>query len=176
MKLMFEKIRDLESLYVRHLRMLLSAAELIAIKTPFLAENTSDAELRKLFQGYALRSRDQSTVIRGLLERASSNSDPMKCRVVYALFDEAEDFIQDASHDEVRNAIVIAAAQRIKHYEIAIYGATTEFARVLGRDEDARKPSVSVIGLVVLRIHVIHVMAISSFDAVQCGRPSPGPS
>jgi len=139
MKLMSEKIRDLESLYVRHLRMLLSAAELIAIKTPFLAENTSDAELRKLFQGYALRSRDQSTVIRGLLERASSNSDPMKCRVVYALFDEAEDFIQDASHDEVRNAIVIAAAQRIKHYETAIYGATTEFARVLGRDEDARK-------------------------------------
>jgi ferritin-like metal-binding protein YciE len=39
----------------------------------------------------------------------------------------------------VRNAIVIAAAQRIKHYETAIYGATTEFARVLGRDEDARK-------------------------------------
>jgi hypothetical protein len=76
MKLMSEKIRDLESLYVRHLRMLLSAAELIAIKTPFMAENTSDAELRKLFQGYALRSRDQSTVIRGLLERASSDSDP----------------------------------------------------------------------------------------------------
>jgi ferritin-like metal-binding protein YciE len=139
MKLVYEKIRDLESLYVRHLRMLLSAEELIATKTPFLADNTTDAELRKSFQQYALRSREQSTLIRALLERASTDSDPLKCRVVYALFDEAEELVNDALHNEVRNVIVISAAQRIKHYEIAIYGATTEFARVLGRDEDARK-------------------------------------
>ena len=139
MKLVYEKIRDLEALYVRHLRMLLSAEELIAIKTPFLAENTTNDELRKLFQSYALRSRERSPLIRALLERTSTDSDPFKCRVVYALFDEAEELVNDALHDEVRNVIVIAAAQRIKHYQIAIYGATTQFARVLGRDEDARK-------------------------------------
>lgn len=139
MKLVHEKIRDLESLYVRHLRMLLSAEELIAIKTPFLADNTTDSELRQTFQQYALRSREQSTLIRALLERASTDSDPLKCRVVYALFEEAEELVRDALHDEVRNVIVIASAQRIKHYEIAIYGATTQFAHVLGRDEDARK-------------------------------------
>ena len=89
MKLMHEKIRDLESLYIRHLRMLLSAEELIAIKTPFLAENTTDSELRQIFQRYALQSREQATLIRALLERASLDSDPIKCLVVYALFDEA---------------------------------------------------------------------------------------
>jgi ferritin-like metal-binding protein YciE len=139
MKLVYEKIRDLESLYVRHLRMLLSAEELIAIKTPFLADNTTDVELRKSFQQYAMRSREQSTLIRALLERANADSDPLKCRVVYALFEEAEEFVNDALHDAVRNVIVISAAQRIKHYEIAVYGTTTEFARVLGRDEDARQ-------------------------------------
>jgi ferritin-like metal-binding protein YciE len=139
MKLVYEKIRDLESLYVRHLRMLLSAEELIAIKTPFLADNTTDSDLRRSFQQYALRSREQSPVIRALLERASTDSEPLKCRVVYALFEEAEELINDALHDEVRNVIVIAAAQRIKHYQLAMYGTTTEFARVLGRDEDARK-------------------------------------
>jgi ferritin-like metal-binding protein YciE len=139
MKLVYEKIRDLESLYVRHLRMLLSAEELIAIKTAFLGDNTTVAELRRNFQQSALRSREQVPVIRALLERASADSDPLKCRVVYALFEEAEELVNDALHDEVRNAIVIAAAQRIKHYQIAIYGTTCEFARVLGRDEDARK-------------------------------------
>jgi len=139
MKLVHEKIRDLESLYVRHLRMLLSAEELIAIKTPFLAEHTTDGELRQTFQQYALRSREQATLIRALLERASTDSDPLKCRVVYSLFEEAEDLVKDALHDEVLNVIVIAAAQQIKHYEMAIYGATAQFARVLGRDEDARK-------------------------------------
>ena len=139
MKLVHEKIRNLESLYVRHLRMLLSAEELISIKTPFLADNTTDAELRQLLLNSGSGSRDQASLIRALLERASTDSDPIKSRVVYALFDEAEDVVNDALHDQVRNAVVIAAAQRIKHYEIAIYGATTQFARVLGRDEDARK-------------------------------------
>jgi ferritin-like metal-binding protein YciE len=138
MKLVYEKIRDLESLYVRHLRMLLSAEELIAIKTPYLADNTTDGELRQSLQQYALHSREQSALIRALLERASTDSDPLKCRVVYALFEEAEELVNDALHDQVRNVIVIAAAQRIKHYEIAIYAATTQFARVLGRDEDGR--------------------------------------
>ena len=139
MQLVHEKIRDLEALYVRHLRMLLSAEELVAIKTPFLAEHTTDTELRQLFLSYAQASREQVGQIRALLERASSDSDPLKCKVVYALFEEAEELVKDALHDDVRNAIAIAVAQRIKHYELAFYGATTQFARTcLARDEDAR--------------------------------------
>jgi ferritin-like metal-binding protein YciE len=139
MKLVHENFRDLESLYLRHNRFLRWAEELIAIKTPFLAEHTTEGELRQLFQQYALRSRDQSTLIRALLERASTDSAPLKCRVVYALFDEAEDLVKDALHDEVQNVIVIAAAERIKHYEIAVYGAAAQFAAALGHEEDARK-------------------------------------
>jgi ferritin-like metal-binding protein YciE len=138
MQFVHEKIRDLEALYVRHLQMLLSAEELVAIKTPFLAEHTTDIELRQLFQNYALTSREQVGQIRALLERASSDSDPLKCKVVYALFEEAEDLVRDALHDDVRNAVVIAVAERIKHYEIAFYSATAQFAHVLGRDADAR--------------------------------------
>ncbi len=118
--------------------MLLSAEELIAIKTPFLAEHTTDTELRQLFQSYAQASREQVGQIRALLERARSDSDPLKCKVVYALFEEAEELVKDALHDDVRNAIAIAVAQRLKHYELAFYGATTQFAYVLARDEDAR--------------------------------------
>ncbi len=55
------------------------------------------------------------------------------------LFDESEELVRDALHDEVRNAILMASARRIRQYEIAIDGATTQFARVLGRDEDRRK-------------------------------------
>ncbi len=139
MQLVHEKIRDLEALYVRHLRMLLSAEELVAFKTPFLAEHTTDIELRQLFQSYALTSREQAGQIRALLERASSDSDPLKCKVVYALFEEAEELVKDALHDDVRNVLIVAAGERIKHYQIACYSATSQFARVLGRDEDAHK-------------------------------------
>jgi ferritin-like metal-binding protein YciE len=138
MKLVSEKIRDLEALYVRHLRLLLSAEELIAIKTPFLSDMTSDPESREVLRSYALNSRDQAGHLRAMVERATSDTDPIKCQTVYALFDESEDLMNDASHDEVRNAVVIAAAQRIKHYEIAMYESTAHYAQLLGRANDAR--------------------------------------
>jgi len=138
MKMVSEKIRDLEALYVRHLRMLLSAEELISIKTPFLADSTSDAECREVFLKHALNSRAQAGHIRAMLEHITSDSDPLKCQAAYALFDESEDLVKDASHDEVRNAVLIAAAQRVNHYETAMYESTAHYAKLLGRAEDAR--------------------------------------
>src|SRR5579871_996327 len=137
MRLMSEKLGNLEALYVRHLRMLLSAEELIAIKTPFLAESTRDSETREVLQRYALDSREQAGQIRTILDRSSSDNTPLKCKAVYALFDESEELVEDASHDDICNSVVIGAAQRIKHYEIAVYEATAQYARLLGRAEDA---------------------------------------
>jgi ferritin-like metal-binding protein YciE len=76
--------------------------------------------------------------LRAILQRATGAADPLKCKVVYALFDEAEDIVQDTSHQEVRDAALISVAQRIEHYEIAVYGALRQFARILGQDEVAQ--------------------------------------
>lgn len=138
MKLVSEKIRDLEALYVRHLRMLLSAEELIAIKTPFFSDSTSDSESRDVLHRYALSSRDRAGHIRAMVERATSDTDPLKSHIAYALFDESEELMNDCSHDEVRNVVIIAAAQRVKHYEIAMFESTAHYAHLLGRAEDAR--------------------------------------
>ena len=58
----------------------------------------------------------------------------LKCRVVYALFDEVEDLSQ------VRDAALLAEAQRIVHYQIATYGALRRFARILEHEEDLTLP------------------------------------
>jgi ferritin-like metal-binding protein YciE len=54
--------------------------------------------------------------------------------VVYALFDEVEDLSQ------VRDAALLAEAQRIVHYQIATYGALRRFARILEHEEDLTLP------------------------------------
>lgn len=41
--------------------------------------------------------------------------------------------IKDASDESVRDVALIAAAQRVEHYEIAAYGAVRQFARILGQ-------------------------------------------
>lgn len=136
MKLLIEKLPDLQALYAKELRLVLSAEEMTAIKSPIMAEAADDPELnqalrRNIADAYAHASR-----LREILQHLTGAADPLKCKVVYALFDEIEDVCQDASHLPVRDAALIAEAQRVQHYMIAAYGALRRFARILGRKED----------------------------------------
>jgi ferritin-like metal-binding protein YciE len=136
MKLISEKIPDLKALYEKQLRLLLSAEEMGAIKLGLLVDSARDSELHEAMWQDKQETSLHGDRLREILVPTADGAHPLKCKVIYALFDEAEDLLQDASHDAVRDALVISAAQRIKHYEIAAYGTVRQFARVLGRDKD----------------------------------------
>ena len=136
MKLLIEKLPDLQALYVKELRLLLSAEEMIAIKEPIMAEAAEDQELNHVIRQNIEDAHAHASRVRQMLKRATGAAEPLKCRVVYALFDEVEDLSQDASHIPVRDAALITEAQRIEHYQIAAYGALQQFARILGHTED----------------------------------------
>jgi ferritin-like metal-binding protein YciE len=139
MKLLIEKMPNLQALYVKELRLLLSAEEMIGIKSPIMAEAADDPELNQAFRRDVEETHEHVSRLREILHRATGAADPLKCRVVYSLFDEVEDLSQDAaSRLAVRDAALIAEAQRIEHYQIAAYGALRQFARTLGHDEDLR--------------------------------------
>ncbi|HEY6490201.1 MAG: DUF892 family protein [Terracidiphilus sp.] len=138
MKLLIEKLPDLQALYVKQLRLLLSAEEMSAIKLAFLVDSSSDSELHESIREHLQETEVQASRLRDILKDVTDDGSPLKCGVLYALFDEAEDMIQGAAHPEVCDAMVITGAQRIEHYEIAAYGSLRQFARVLGRDRDAQ--------------------------------------
>lgn len=138
MKLLIEKIPDLQALYIRQLRVLLWAEEMIPIKMSFLVESSTDSRLSEMLRQQVEESAMHAEQLREILHRTGAEEiDPITCKVVYALFGEAEDMIQDAGHADVRDFALIAVAQRIKHYQIAFYGAVLEFARILNRALDA---------------------------------------
>lgn len=137
MKLISEKLPDLQALYVKELRVLLSAEELIIRGLPRMAEMATDAELKQAFRTHEVESEGHSARLRTILTRLAVEPHPLKCKTLGALTDEAEDLIQDTGNELVRDAALIAVAQRIEHYEIASYGAVRHFAHVIGRDEDA---------------------------------------
>ena len=138
MKIIVESIPDLQALYVRQLRTLLSAEKMIGIKTQYLTDRATDPELKQLLRDESRDAHKQADRVSEILTRSGYDTSPIKCRVVYALFDEAEELVEDTDHEAVRDAVIIAEAQRIKHYEIATYGAMREFAHVLGREDDAQ--------------------------------------
>lgn len=138
MKLIIEKIPNLEALYERLLRLLLSAEEMSAIKLGLFMDSATDRELHQALEEQKQEAFVHGGRIREILTSTVNGVEMQKCKSIYALFDEAEDLLQDVTHDAVRDALLIGAAQRIKHYEIAAYGAVREYARLLGREDDAR--------------------------------------
>ncbi len=137
MKLVIEKLPDLRALYIKQLRVLLSAEEQILRGLPTMIEVATDTQLKQALDSHLKESEVQVTRLRKILGQIAGEAEPLKCKALTALIDETEDMIEDSSHEAVRDAALITGAQRIEHYEMAAYGAARHFAHVLGRDGDA---------------------------------------
>ncbi len=137
MKLIIEKLPDLRALYIRQIRLLLSAEEQMVRELPRMIELATDLQVKEGIQSHLQETETQVARLRDILNHIAGEAEPLKCNVVAALFAEAEDMAEDSSHDEVRDAALIASMQRIEHYEMAAYGSVRHFARALGRDGEA---------------------------------------
>ena len=138
MKWLSEDFKNLRSLWVNQLRVLLSAEEQIVRALPDMFTHASDAELRQAFQSHLQESEVHVKRLEQILaEHKHAHADagttaPMKCKALTALKAESEDIMVDARHAWVRDAALIAVAQRVEHYQIASYGTVRQWAHVLG--------------------------------------------
>ena len=138
MKFFSANIDSLRKLYINQLQMLLSAERQITEALPKMIEKASDTQLKQAFQSHLQETEGHVTRLEDILQRTTNEAETIKCKVLASLVDEAEDMIKDASDESVRDAALIAAAQRVEHYEIASYGAMRNFARILGESSDAQ--------------------------------------
>ncbi len=103
-----------------------------------MVERATDQQLRQAFQSHLQETEVHVKRLEDILEKAkgidlaTTSTSPLKCKAMGALIEEAEDMILDARGANVRDAALIAAAQRVEHYEIAAYGAVRQFAHVVG--------------------------------------------
>ena len=138
MKIVSENFRNLHALYVNQLRLLLSAEEQIVRALPDMMNAATDKQLSEAFRSHYQETDVHVKRLEELLARIKSvdpsvtSASPIRCKAVHALIAEAEDMMEDARDAFVKDAALIAAAQRIEHYEIAAYGTVRQFAWVLG--------------------------------------------
>ena len=135
MKFFSANLETLRELYINQLRMLVSTEQQITEALPKMIEKATDTQLKQAFQSHLQETNVQVTWLQQILRQEKADVEPLKCNVLPALVSEAEDMIKDASDESVRDAALIAAAQRVEHYEIACYGAVRQWARILGRNE-----------------------------------------
>jgi ferritin-like metal-binding protein YciE len=100
---------------------------------PKLSAAAYSEELKTAFEKHTHDTTLQVTRIEQCFEALSLKPEAKKCAAMEGLVTEANDAVDEYSEGSVRDAALIAAAQKIEHYEICSYGTMRTIAKVLGR-------------------------------------------
>ena len=131
-------LESLQELYLEQLKDLHSAETQIIEALPKMIEQTSHAELRQAFELHLKQTKEQLRRLEQIGQRAGEKLTGHDCKGMEGLLEEGEELMEERADSDVLDAALIAAAQRVEHYEMAGYGCARTYARLLGLEDDAK--------------------------------------
>lgn len=130
-------LKTLKDLYVHELMDLYSAEKQLIATFPKMIEAANSPQLRDAFASHLKETQQHLERVHQILQDLDASPGSTKCKGMEGLLEESEGAIEAEASPAVRNAFLIAAAQRVEHYEISGYGTARAYARSLGREADA---------------------------------------
>jgi ferritin-like metal-binding protein YciE len=137
MKFFSANLDSLRKLYIDQLQQLRSAEIQIAEALPKMIKASTEPTLKQALDTHLQETREHVARLNQLLQQTTGGTDSKKNKGIAALITEGEDIISDATDNAVRDAGIIAAAQKVEHYEMAAYGTVRNFAEILGKIDHA---------------------------------------
>ena len=131
-------LESLQELYLEQLKDLHSAEEQIIEALPKMIEQTSHTELRQAFELHLKQTKEQLRRLDQIGQRAGQKLTGHKCKGMEGLLEEGEEMMKERADSDVLDAALIAAAQRVEHYEMAGYGCARTYAHLLGLNDDMK--------------------------------------
>ncbi|MGE5679821.1 MAG: ferritin-like domain-containing protein [Bacillota bacterium] len=131
------QIDSLKKLYINELQDIFSAENQIMEALPKLVNQASARELKNALNEHLDMTKKQIGRIQEIFKNMNENPAGQKCKGMEGIIQEGENTLQQATDPEVKDALIIASAQRVEHYEISAYGTVRTYAEIIG-DEDAR--------------------------------------
>jgi ferritin-like metal-binding protein YciE len=128
----------LEDLYTDLLKDLYSAEKQLVKALPKMAKNAQSPDLQKAFQEHLRQTEGQVGRIERIFSEMGGSPRGKKCVGMEGLVEEGNELLQEDVEPDVLDAGLIAAAQKVEHYEIAGYGTARAWAQRLGYDKAAR--------------------------------------
>jgi ferritin-like metal-binding protein YciE len=131
-------LESLNDFFVEQLRDLYDAENQLIKALPKMAEGANSDELRQGFEEHLEQTKGHAQRIEQIFKQLGEKVKGKKCKGMEGLIKEGDETLEEEISDEnVQDAAIIAAAQRVEHYEIAGYGTARTFANLLGEDEAA---------------------------------------
>ncbi len=132
-------MKNLEELFEHQLQDLYSAEDQLTKALPKMAKNAKDVKLKKAFEDHLEETKEHKSRLEEICKELDIDPKGETCKAMKGLIKEAEDFIKEVKDEDVKNAGMIAEAQRVEHYEISGYGTAVRYAKELGHKDIAKK-------------------------------------
>jgi ferritin-like metal-binding protein YciE len=131
-------LKTLEEALVDELRDILSAEQQITKALPKMAKAAKNPELRAGFEEHLVQTKDHAARVKQSLELLGKKPTAKTCEAAKGLLKEGEEVIEEDADPDVKDAFLIAAAQKVEHYEIASYGTVVTWAKLVGQTQVAQ--------------------------------------
>ncbi len=134
------KLNTLESLFVEELKDLYDGEKQITKALPRMAKAATSRELTTAFERHLDQTKEHVARLERVFDELGKSPGRKKCEGIAGLVEEGNEILKNSvgADPAVRDAALIAAAQRIEHYEMAGYGTVRTWAEQLGLSSAAR--------------------------------------
>jgi ferritin-like metal-binding protein YciE len=129
------KLESLKDLYLEQLKDLYSAETQLVDALPKMAEAATSPDLKKGFMDHLRQTQEHATRLERIFKDLGESGKGETCEGMKGLIKEGSEMAKMKGEDAARDAGLIAAAQRVEHYEIAAYGTVRTYAELLGHDQ-----------------------------------------
>jgi ferritin-like metal-binding protein YciE len=132
------RLDNLRKLYVEELRDLYNAENQLVKALPKMAKGASSGELKQAFENHLEQTEGHVERLEKIFKNLDESPKGKTCHAMKGLVEEGSEILDKDGEESVLDAGIIAAAQKVEHYEIASYGTVRTFAEILGENEAAR--------------------------------------
>ncbi|WP_294291895.1 ferritin-like domain-containing protein [uncultured Chryseobacterium sp.] len=136
--------KELKDLFEDSLKDIYWAEKALLKALPTMMKNATDEKLKNAIDNHITETEGQIERLEECFKAIGKKAQAKKCDAMQGLLDEGKSIMEETEPGTVRDAGIIAAAQKVEHYEIATYGTLAAFAKVL-QEEDCLKHLLSTL-------------------------------
>jgi ferritin-like metal-binding protein YciE len=131
------EFNSFQDLFVDQLEDIYDAEQRLTKALPQMADAANSSQLKQAFRQHLTETQGHVSRLETIFRQFGIDPKRETCQAMKALISEGEEMVDAKGDPTIKDAALIAAAQRVEHYEVAAYGTARSFALRLGRKEAA---------------------------------------
>ena len=127
-------VNTLEDLLLEQIQDLYDAEKQLVRALPKMAKGATSEELREAIEEHLSETKNQVTRLEEVFKELGERAAGKTCKAMKGLIEEGSEALEEKAEETFRDLAIIAAAQRVEHYEISAYGTASAIAAQLGHE------------------------------------------